>query len=92
MSEEKTIQELPQPEIATEGFSRSEMAAVLSLLLTKNLSYDQAAALAVLYQYSPKLARQLSREFRKVLHPNFKDIVESLKPPVTKYKGDKPND
>jgi len=87
-----TIQELPQPEIATESFSRSEMAAVLSLILTKNLSYDQAAALAVTHLYSPALAKYLSREFKKVLHPQFSDIIEALRPPApvaVQQKGEK---
>ena len=80
MSEE--VKELPQPDISPESFTRSELAAVLSLLLTKNLTYEQAAAIAVLHQYAPSLARSLAREFRKVLHPNFQDIVATLRTPV----------
>ena len=88
MAEE--IKELPQPDISVESFSRSELAAVLSLLLTKNLTYEQAAALAVVSHYSPSLARALTKEFKKVLHPRFTEIIESLRPPAPQApKGDK---
>ena len=80
MSEE--IKELPQPDIAVESFSRSEIAAMLSIVLTKNLTYNQAAGIAVAYMYAPQLARYLVREFKKVLHPNFRDILDAIRTPV----------
>jgi len=83
MSEEVKIQELPQPNPDVSSYSRSEMVGVLKILLQKNLSLDQAIALAIVQQYAPNFERDLLRHLERTLHPQFKEIVQVVQGSTT---------
>ena len=78
MEENIKIQELPAPNPDTSSYTRSEMVGVLKVLLQKNLSLEQAIALSFIHEWSPGFQRTLLRHLERTLHPQFKDIVQTI--------------